>query len=201
MHIELIDLLRCPRDHEETWLVATLNAVQDRFVLKAKLGCPVCGASYPIANGIADLRTDRGERATANIDIDPEEAVRIAALLNLTAPNSVVILEAHNAIHAQRISEITECKMIALNPTGAVEDSEAVATVLCDTRIPFASRSIAAAACESEKVIQDVPRIIRDGGRALLPVDSAIPAGLIEIARDERNLLAESIGNIVALRR
>jgi hypothetical protein len=201
MHIELIDLLRCPREHEETWLVAALSAVQDRFVLKAKLGCPVCGASYSITNGTADLRTDGGDRPSAHIEVEDEEAVRIAGLLNLTTQNSVVVLEAHNAMHAHRVSEMTVCRVIALNPSGAVDDSETVATVLCDARIPLASRSIAGAACESENVIQDAARVLRDAGRALLPVDSTIPSGLTEIARDDRNILAESIGNFVTLRR
>lgn len=201
MHIELIDMLRCPRDHEETWLVAALNAVQDRFVLKAKLGCPVCGASYSISKGIADLRTLSGEMSANATETDPEAAVRIAALLNLTTPNGVVLLEGSQSVYAQQISDMTECRVIGLNPSSPLEDSETVATVMCDSRIPFASDAIAGAACESIPIVQDISRVLRPGGRALLPVHAAIPAGLAEIARDERNVLVESTGQMVTLRR
>jgi hypothetical protein len=44
MHIEFIDLLRCPNPHEETWLVAALHRMDGRLVIDAKLGCPVCSA-------------------------------------------------------------------------------------------------------------------------------------------------------------
>ena len=201
MHIELIDLLRCPRDHEETWLVAALNAVQDRFVLEAKLGCPVCGASYSISKGIADLRTDPREAPIANLDSDPEGAVRVAALLNLTVPNAVVLVEGAHASFAQPISDMTECKVIALNPSGPVNDSVTVATVLCDARIPFASGSISGVALENAGLVHDVPRVLRPEGRALLPVTSSIATGLIEITRDGQNILTESVGAIVKLRR
>jgi hypothetical protein len=127
--------------------------------------------------------------------------MRIAALLNLTVPNSVVLIEGSQSVHAQQISEMTECRVIALNPSTSIEDSETVATVMCDSRIPFASDTIAGAACESMSMVQDISRVIRPGGRALLPVHAAIPAGLVEIARDDRNVLVESIGEIVTLRR
>jgi uncharacterized protein YbaR (Trm112 family) len=201
MHIELIDLLRCPREHEETWLVAALNAVQDRFVLKAKLGCPVCGASYSISNGVADLRVSSREPSTETRSLDSESAVRIAALLNLSTPHAVAIVEGPQAAFAQRISDMTEGRVIALNPSVPVDDSETVATVLCDSRIPFASDTIAGVAGESADVIHDIPRVLRQGGRALLPVNSSIPTGLLEIARDQQSILAESVGAMVKLRR
>ena len=112
MHIELIDLLRCPKDHEETWLVAALTAVQDRFVIKAKLGCPVCGVSYSISNGIADLRIQAGDHSPSHTTTDSDDAVRIAALLNLTRPGAVAVLEGDHAAVAQNVSDMTESRII-----------------------------------------------------------------------------------------
>ncbi len=201
MHIELIDLLRCPKDHEETWLVAALSAVQDRFVIKAKLGCPVCGASYSISHGIADLRIQPGNHPAPHAPSEPDDPVRIAALLNLTRPGALAVLEGHHSSVAQSLSEMTETRVIAINPNDPVDDSETVATVLCDARIPLASDSVIGVVCESDSIIQDVPRVLRNGGRALLPAEAVIPAGLKEITRDDRNILAESVGAIVELRR
>ena len=200
MFIELLDLLRCPRDHEETWLVAALNAVQDRFVIKAKLGCPVCGASYSITRGIADLRAQPGARAMQDADVEPEGEMRIAGLLNLVRPGAVVLLEGKDAGAAQRVSDLTETKVIAVNPASEISDSETVATVLCDVRLPFASDSIAGVVIGDAVFLDDVSRILSHGGRALLPIGSPIPAGLVEMMRDDRNILAESVGAIVSLR-
>ena len=199
MHIELIDLLRCPKDHEETWLVAALTAVQDRFVIKAKLGCPVCGVSYSIPNGVADLRIQPGDHSPSHTTTDSDDAVRIAALLNLTRPGAVAVLEGDHAAVAQNVSDMTESRIIAINPAAGVEDSETVAAVLCDARIPLASDSVIGVVCESASIIQDVPRVLRNGGRALLPAAAVIPAGLTEITRDDRNVLVESVGTIVEL--
>ena len=201
MHIELIDLLRCPRDHEETWLVAALSAVEDRFVLKAKLGCPVCGATYLISNGVADLRVGIGHHPDNAGDPSPDDAMRIAALLSLTRPGAVILLEGSFAASAQQVSEIAECKMIALNPASPAADSESVATVLCDARLPFASGAVGGAACETEALIQDIPRVLSSGARALLAPNASIPAGMVEVARDDRNVLVQSTGPLISLRR
>ena len=201
MHIELIDLLRCPKDHEETWLVASLSAVQDRFVIKAKLGCPICGASYTISNGVADLRIQPGHHSSPHAAIESDDAVRIAALLNLTRPGAIAVLEGDHARLAQTVSDMTESRIIAINPSTTVEDSETVAVVLCDAKIPLASDSVIGVVCESPTIVQDLPRVLRNGGRALLPAESVIPAGLVEVTRDDRNVLAESVGEIVELRR
>lgn len=201
MHIELIDLLRCPRDHEETWLVAALTAVQDRFVIKAKLGCPVCGSTYSVSRGIVDLRGESGDPAPQSGEAGPEMAVRTAALLNLTRPGSLVLLEGTYAAAAQEVSDLTHCTIIALNPSSHVADSETVATVLCDARIPFASAAVSGIACDSPELIADTPRVLRTGGRLLLPVSAALPPGMVEIARDDQNIVGEAVGEVVQLRR
>jgi hypothetical protein len=96
---------------------------------------------------------------------------------------------------------MTESRIIAINPSTTVEDSETVAVVLCDAKIPLASDSVIGVVCESPTIVQDLPRVLRNGGRALLPAESVIPAGLVEVTRDDRNVLAESVGEIVELRR
>ena len=52
MFVELVDLLRCPRPHEDTWLVAAAEAMSGRHIVRGTLGCPVCEAEYPIRDGV-----------------------------------------------------------------------------------------------------------------------------------------------------
>jgi uncharacterized protein YbaR (Trm112 family) len=95
--IEMLDLLRCINAHEETWLVASLKAISNRFVLDGTLGCPVCHAEYPIRKGIADFRR-ADELGQSVIEVTPprenreELATRIGAFLNATEPGATLVL-------------------------------------------------------------------------------------------------------------
>jgi uncharacterized protein YbaR (Trm112 family) len=200
VYIETIDLLRCPRDHEETWLVAAFTGMDGRFVVEGKLGCPVCNASYDIIDGVACFSGEVSDAFAPRVDQDA--VVRTAALLNLTRPGSVAVLCGDEANAAEDVSELTQCRVIALNPSANIEDTERVATVVSIDRIPLASSSvdaIALAACAT--LAADAFRVLRPGGRLTANADIALPSELREIARDDRTVVAESVGEIVTLRR
>jgi uncharacterized protein YbaR (Trm112 family) len=202
MHIEMIDLLRCPNEHEETWLVAAFTKIDDRFVIEAKLGCPVCSATYAITNGIADLRIERAQPPTSRAgDHDPDSAMRIAAQLNLTVPNSLIVLEGAYASHAQLIAEMTQCRVIALNPEGKLADSEQVGVVLADKRIPLASNSVHGIAMQNKALLNDAPRALRPRARITTSAENELPAGTMELARDDQDIVGEAVGPVVTLRR
>lgn len=202
MYIELIDLLRCPKDHEETWLVAAFTTIEDRFVIEAKLGCPVCGASYVITNGIADLRQQRVKRTLSSPKEDhPEAAIRVAALLDLTVPSSLAVLEGTYSSTAARVSEMTQCRVLALNPAQDIEESETVGVILSDARIPLASNSVHALAIEQATLLTDAPRVLRQGARITTPTTNELPAGVVELARDDHDILGAAVEAIISLRR
>ena len=64
MFIELVDALRCPQPHAESWLVVASTRTQARHILEGTLGCPVCRAEYPIVDGVVDFRGDSAAAAT-----------------------------------------------------------------------------------------------------------------------------------------
>src|SRR5215212_9056893 len=201
MHIELIDLLRCPNDHDETWLVAALHAVEDRLVVKAKLGCPICGASYVIAKGIADLRSHHEPISVQPGHADPDSAIRLAALLNLTRPGSFAILQGTHASAANQVTEMTQSRVIGLNSAAAVDDTELAAAVFSDSRIPLATDSVDGLALDEEKFLHDAARVLRQGGRLVIPAEATLPYGITEVARDAQNIVGEAIGQVITLRR
>lgn len=55
MHIELVDLLRCPSPHEETWLVAAVTRFDGRDIVEGALGCPTCHRQFPVRLGEVDF--------------------------------------------------------------------------------------------------------------------------------------------------
>src|SRR5215218_3019294 len=92
MFIELVDALRCPIAHEESWLVAAAARMEYRHIVTGTLGCPVCHAQYPIERGVVDFRRDRGPGTASQATPDERGATRLAALLDLTDGGGFAIL-------------------------------------------------------------------------------------------------------------
>ncbi|MEO5588666.1 MAG: hypothetical protein ABIS03_03690 [Gemmatimonadaceae bacterium] len=214
MHIELIDLLRCPRAHEETWLVAAFERVVDRFIEQATLGCPVCTASYVIREGVVDLRLDGDAESApaaaainAGVPVPPsvtaDEALSVAAMLNLTRPNSLIAISGSAGAFARDLNVMTECRVMAVNSPSRIDDSVAVARVLADGRLPFAAGSLDGVMLRSTEagLLADVPRVLKRGGRLVTLVSDRLPPGIREIARDGIHVVGESVGELVTLKR
>jgi uncharacterized protein YbaR (Trm112 family) len=207
LFIELIDLLRCPREHEETWMVAAFNKMNGRFIVEGKLGCPVCHANFPIADGIPDLRSDPYFVALVDSpprQVNPEESERLAAFLNLTREGAVILLAGEHADSARGVAELTMSRAFAIrpHPVFAHDDSELVATLLADTRLPFATSSIDGIAIDSEKFsMSEITRVLKPGGRFVAPSSTKLAGNIRELARDEDFVVAEAVGPLLNLRR
>ncbi len=63
MHIELVDTLRCPHPHEDTWLVASVTRFDGREVVEGTLGCPACRRQFPVRGGEVDFTAGDGSGA------------------------------------------------------------------------------------------------------------------------------------------
>ncbi len=204
MYIELIDLLRCPRKHADSCLVAAVNKMDGRFVVEGKLGCPVCSAAYRIANGTVDLRDGTGFGLEPLRDAGPadeEASVRAAALLGLTKPNSIVVLVGGAANLARQISDLAEARVLAVNATERIDETERVAVILASNRLPFAPSSIDGLMLDETTAAfaPDASRVLRQGGRLIATAATKLPAGFRELAKDEREIVAESIGTLISL--
>ncbi len=205
MYIELIDLLRCPREHEESWLVAAFNRMEGRFVIEGRLGCPVCSATYDITGGIADLR-DAAERIEAPSRTAPsadDEAVRIAAMLGLTRPDMVAVIEGISAHVASIVSSMTGAQVVVVNPAGTESvEAENIASVLAGGRLPFGSASADGILVTDPFADQkEIVRVLKTGGRVVAPANARLAGNLRELARDENYVVAESTGPLLTLTR
>jgi uncharacterized protein YbaR (Trm112 family) len=198
MFIELIDLFRCPVDHEDSWLVAAFTKMNGRFVVEGKLGCHVCSATYPVVDGVAIFADAEGETATGSAAAD--DVIRTAALLGLTQPGSLVVLEREAASLAQGIAQMTECRIIAINAPIDVEESERVGLIAADARFPIARGSVDGLVLTSDEAgFAEAGRVLRPGGRVIAPASVTIGGEFREIARDERSVVAELVGPLVTL--
>ena len=189
MFIPLVDILRCVNAHEETWLVASIERSENRFIVEGTLGCPICLAEYPIRDGVVFF----AERARTNADVTPSEpdAVRLAAALNLTEPRMTAVLHGKWGMHAHILRGIAPAQLILLNPPLGVASGDGVSVIVSDA-VPFAQRSVDAAAFDvsvspetSDSTLAALQRSLRQNGRMLADGTLAVPDGLTELARDD----------------
>jgi uncharacterized protein YbaR (Trm112 family) len=207
--IELIDLLRCTNQHDDTWLVASFKSISSRFVLEGTLGCPLCSAEYRIREGIADFSSGRTspsceeERRLASHRRE-ELATRAGAYLDATEPGATVALGGAWTYAAEDLSEMAEVRVLALDPALDVEESEAVGLVLVGTDIPVAPGSLLGVALDAwfpATIIESAVRAVRPGGRVVGPAAMAPPPELAILAHDDKYWVAQKASEVVTLRR
>ncbi len=209
MFIELIDLLRCTRPHDETWLVAAFNTVSNRFVQEGKLGCPTCSAEYWIRQGVGDftggVTLDAGDAERSTTGHSREElATRAGAYLDATEAGATVVLGGLWAYAAQELSEMSEVRVLALNAPGDVTESERVGLLRVGSEIPLATASILGVAFDAwfpEAIAASAVRVVRPGGRVVGPAGLAVPSGLTVLAHDDRYWVAEKPPEVIPIRR
>jgi uncharacterized protein YbaR (Trm112 family) len=195
MFIELVDALRCPRPHEESWLVLSATRLEARHVREGTLGCPICHAEYPIDGGVADFRV---KERTAPIEApampDVPEAEELAAMLALTDSLGFVVLIGSWARRADALLDLLDAPpLLLVDPPQDVTIGPGLSGLRADTELPIATGAARGAAVDdaSRARIESAARTTRAGGRLVAPVHAALPGGVRELARDSRVWVAE----------
>ena len=209
MFIELLDLLRCVKPHEETWLVASLNSVSNRFVEEAKLGCPSCAAEYWIRGGVGDFSggmelPDCEHDRSSSSHRREELATRAGAYLDVTEPGATVVLGGLWAYAAQELSEMAQVRVLAINAPSEVKESETVGLLRVGTEIPLATASALGVALDAwfpVKIVESAMKVVRPGGRIVGPASIAAPPELSVLAHDERYWVAQKAPEVIPIRR
>lgn len=112
MFIELTDHLRCPADHPEQFLILLPDEVRGRRVITGHLGCPVCGRTFPLGEGVADL--GGGDPACGAPRLT---AAAVQAFLGLQGPGGYVALGGETAaLHEELSAAMPGVHFAAINP-------------------------------------------------------------------------------------
>ncbi len=184
MFIPLVDVLRCVKPHAETWLVASIERAEDRYIIEGTLGCPTCLAEYPIHAAVVHFSTTAAPAAAR----PPAEAdaVRLAAALDLTDARMTAVLVGMWGAHAQLVVGVSPAQLLLLNPPAETTGGDGI-SVLRSAIAPLAGASVNAIALDalpSDDLMASLRRSLRAGGRLLAPAGMALPAGFTELARD-----------------
>jgi uncharacterized protein YbaR (Trm112 family) len=200
MFIELVEMLRCPNRHEETWLVLAADRTDGRDIMEGTLGCPICHAEYSIVAGVARF----GEAATTRTSRpDESESLRLTALLDLSDARGYAILVGETGSHARGMRELTDVQLLLVDPPAGVDMGKGLSglTTNAASLLPLAGASARAIALDdgaTPAMLDAALPVLAPGGRLLAPVRLPLPDGVSEIVRDGRHWLAERLRTAVA---
>jgi uncharacterized protein YbaR (Trm112 family) len=163
MFIELTDHLRCPEDHEESFLVLLPDKMNGRSVITGQLGCPVCGRTYAVRDGILELGGAPAEvTGTTRLTVDA-----LTALAGLSGPGGYFTLVGPLGSLAKEFHETNPgVALVAVNPPADVVDAPAI-SVIRALRLPLKSRSMRGVALGQP--FADNPSWIDEASRVVLP--------------------------------
>lgn len=231
MHRDLLDALRCPQDHAESWLVAMVHRADGTRLLEADLACPVCGAEFRVENGVgifgAPSVMPSAASSTAS-DItstaqDAPDVARLAAQLGVLGGLTPVLLAGRYAAVADAYAALTGAPVVVVSTTtiaGNTFTEPGVSVLQIGTRLPLGLGTLAAAAFDPAmfpatlqamrppSLAAGIVRAVRAGGRLVTPATSALPPDTIAtvrtVARDDTEWVGEvtvTTGGLVTLRR
>jgi uncharacterized protein YbaR (Trm112 family) len=182
--IPLVDQLRCPNAHGDTWLVAQIDRAVDRDIVTGMLGCPQCLAEYPIRDGVVYFTENVRPPFLAPVE---DDAMRIAAALDLTEARMIAVLHGTWGAHAPIIQGVSPAQLLLVNPPDGVVSGDGISIVVADGA-PVAAGSVNAVAVDASATVEMIASLrtaLRAGGRMLGPASMSVPADLAELARDE----------------
>lgn len=204
MFIELVELLRCIRPHDESWLIASIDELRERSIHRGRLGCPICRAEYPVVEGVVDFSAATVSPAVSARSDDPEDVgLRAGAFLGLGETTGTVLLGGCWAAGAAALQRATEARVFVAN---AEPDADHVAEgrILVDRALPFGVGSCAGVALDESfhnSIFECAALVIRPGGRMAGPVSVPRPAALALLAEDSDWWVAEKPPEVTTLRR
>lgn len=191
MHVELLDTLRCTAPHEPSWLVATSSRTEGRFIIEGVLGCPVCGAEYPIRDGAAWFGERDAARALAGGIASEAEVTRLAALLAFDERGGLYLLEGPLAVMGEALADVAPARFILHGPPDHCP-GHAILRGAGD-HVPLAEGVLRGAALSrpSAALAEAAARALSLKGRLVAPAETPVPHGIELLARDERQWVGE----------
>ncbi|HET7790999.1 MAG TPA: hypothetical protein VFK78_09400 [Gemmatimonadales bacterium] len=202
MHIELTEMLRCVKPHEENFLVMSTGEMRGRLVRTGVLGCPVCHAEYPILKGLVDFtghgrrETAPGARSQSPIPVSRLPLPDVQALLDLSGPGGYIVLVGSAARYGAGLSDLMAgVHFVGVNPPEGVEELSTLSLVRSVAVIPvrqaIARGVVVGADSVKEPWTGEAVRVLLRGRRYVQEGGTSGPAGVTQLAASENAWVGE----------
>jgi hypothetical protein len=191
LFIELIDAIRCPADHPPSSLVAAFETITERDVISGMLGCPVCRSEFQIRNGDLWLVTT-AMPSPATRPLNPEDdALRLAASLDLRTEIGFAILRGAWCALGERIVDISPTHLVLLDPPLNTPRGPGRSIIHAGGTVPFSPATAIAATIDDDERAYALSLAVKPKGRLVGPNNIKLPRDTRELVRDDRWWVAE----------
>ena len=164
MFIELTDHLRCPADHDESFLVLLPDRMEGRSVRTGHLGCPVCGRTFQLTGGVLDTGDAPAPGVGSGSALDADA---LTTLVGLHGPGGYLTLVGPVASLWSGVAELNPgVALVAVNPPAEICDA-AELSVLRGASLPIKSGSMRGVVLS--RPFADDPHWVREAARVALP--------------------------------
>lgn len=208
MQLLLTDRLTCPRCGPTFGLVLFAERMVDRRVRKGALGCPNCRDSFPVVDGVVDLRAPPrgplGEGRAEGGAVDPDlNTDRLVALLGIERGPGTVAMVGRPAHFAERLAgAVDDLHVVAVHGDAARwPDMGSVTRMVAAPGLPFFSRTLRGVVVDGgmgEAMLREAARVTAPMSRVVV---TASPADAEGVLRDAGlTVLAADDGTVVAAR-
>jgi uncharacterized protein YbaR (Trm112 family) len=161
MFIELTDHLRCPSDHDESFLVLLPDRMEGRSVRTGYLGCPVCGRTFQLTDGVLDTGDAPALESGSSLNADA-----LTALVGLHGPGGYLTLVGPVASLWRDVAELNPgVALVAVNPPPTISDTNEL-SVLRGSTLPIKSGSMRGVVLG--RLFADDPHWISEATRVVL---------------------------------
>jgi uncharacterized protein YbaR (Trm112 family) len=203
MFTELIDTLRCPHPHEDSWLVATSTRSEGRQLIDGLLGCPVCRSTFGIVDGVALLDGTsrvRPSAGTAADEMSDDVAFRLAAQLHLVEASAPILLTGAWTRAATALHRLlpTVLMFVADADVHFARTDRVSAVHFAPNRLSLAADSVRGIALSDRhtggEYLAEAARVLRVKGRLVAPASTPLDDNLWKVlASDTDVLVAERL--------
>jgi uncharacterized protein YbaR (Trm112 family) len=197
--LELTEVLRCPRDHEESFVVCLSYAAEGRHVVRGVVGCPHCRAEFPVVDGELRMGDDRtigrsesrtgpeSDGSTVRPSDGPLTAEALVTFLDLRGPGGYVVLVGAACRLAGALAALVPGVHVVVVNASPGERAPECSYVSCPERIPLKASQVRAvvlgADCAAEPWLAEASRVLLRGLRVVVEDERASPGGITELAR------------------
>lgn len=181
MHLLLTDRLTCPRCGPTFGLILRADELEERRIASGVLGCPNCRESYPIEDGVGDLRPEpraalpAEEESRQPADTEEETAQALLGLggeLGLTPGVAQTVLTEGVAHLAPGLSErLEDLEVVVVGTEARPRSSPFWSRLVTDGSLPFHEatvRGVLIAGAEAERWLAPAARVVAPRNRVVV---------------------------------
>lgn len=188
MFIELTEILRCPREHQDTYVICVPITMDGRRVVRGVVSCPICQADYPVIDGVVYFSSPDEPVAVSDHHATALTPDAACTFLGLDGPGGYVLLVGHAGRLAAGLADVLPgTQFIAINPPAGVASGATLSVLRSARTVPLKRPSVRGAVVGPDAAVEpwltETAAALLPGLRLVAELEGAVVPGMAELAR------------------